>query len=273
MTRGQNWVGIVLGCVVASSAFAEPPAKPPVKTEGADFSQEPIVIDTLSTVLRFEADGTGSKTVQTRVLVQTEGALQEFGQLVFDYDSDFERLTIKGRLVKPDGSIAEIPDSAVQDMSSAVSRVAPIYSDIREKHLIVPGLRPGDTLEYELRYDQFAAKAPDQFWANYDFNRSLIVKDEQLRIDVPTAKYVNVKAKPELKPEIHDADGRGVYSWKTSHLEREEPEGKKSKQSKHKRDVEDPAVQLTTFKSWGEVGEWYARLERDRRVPDEPIRA
>src|SRR5712692_9099614 len=103
MTRGQYWGGIVLAFVITSSTFAESPAKEPGKPGGADFSQEPFVIEKLNGSLRFEADGTGSKTVQTRVLIQTEGALQQFGQLVFNYDSDFEHLAIKARVVKPDG--------------------------------------------------------------------------------------------------------------------------------------------------------------------------
>ncbi|HKR61919.1 MAG TPA: tetratricopeptide repeat protein, partial [Pyrinomonadaceae bacterium] len=36
---------------------------------------------------------------------------------------------------------------------------------------------------------------------------------------------------------------------------------------------EPPQVQLTTFRSWDQVGEWYAGLERDRIVPDEKVRA
>ena len=31
-------------------------------------------------------------------------------------------------------------------------------------------------------------------------------------------------------------------------------------------------MQLTTFQSWDEVGQWYAELQRDRVVPDEKIK-
>ncbi|HEU4403215.1 MAG TPA: DUF3857 domain-containing protein, partial [Candidatus Polarisedimenticolia bacterium] len=238
-----------------------------------DFSREPFVIDILKSSLRFEADGTGAKTVQTRVLVQTEGALQQFGQLVLDYNSDFERLTVKGRVIKPDGTKVEIPASAIQDMSSPVSRIAPMYSDIRQKHVIVPGLRPGDVLEYELQFEEFAAMAPNHFWTAYNFSRAFIVKDEELRIDVPATKYVNVKSRPEFKPEVREANGRRLYSWKTSNLERDDDSDKKKKKGRIKDEPDEPSVQVTTYQSWGEVGDWYAKLESDRRAPDDAIRA
>ena len=34
-----------------------------------------------------------------------------------------------------------------------------------------------------------------------------------------------------------------------------------------------PSVQLTTFESWQQLGEWYANLEKDRRQPNDAIKA
>lgn len=267
------WGGLFLGWALPTLALASPQAGDAAPPLPPDFSQEPFVIEVLDTSLRFEADGTATKTMRTRALVQTEGALQQLGQLILNYNSDFERLTFGGRVFKPDGTKVEIPASAIQDMSSQVSQIAPMYSDIRQKHVIVPGLRPGDVLEYELHFEQFAAMAPSHFWASYDFNRSDIVKAEELRIDVPASKFVNVKTRPDFKPEVLDADGRRVYSWRTANLQRDDESDKKKKKAKPKTEPEEPAVQVTTFASWGEVGDWYARLESDRRAPDAAIRA
>jgi len=98
---------LLLGVALPAFALELPRGKDPSPPAAPDFSREPFVIEVLKSSLRFEADGTGTKTVQTRVLVQTEGALQQLGQLVLDYNSDFERLTFKGRVIKPDGTKAE----------------------------------------------------------------------------------------------------------------------------------------------------------------------
>jgi tetratricopeptide (TPR) repeat protein len=263
-------IGLVLAWLMTPFALAQ---TAPAKPSTADFSREPIIIETQKTSVHFEADGTGSKTVQTRILVQTEAGVRQFGQVVLSYNSDFERLAIKGRVVKPDGTRVEIPASAVQDMSSPISQFAPMYSDIRQKHIVVPSLRPGDILEYELQFDQFAPLEPNHFWWAYDFNRSVIVRSEELRVDLPTTKYVNVKTRPEFKPQVSEADGRRVYQWKTAHLEAGEDAPASGKQRKPKKEPESPAVQISTFKNWGEVGDWYAKLERDRRLPSEAIAA
>src|SRR5262249_4312086 len=159
-----------------SSLGAAPPAP------DADFAQEPAVVERLRTTYRFEADGTGSNTTAARVLIRNESGLNVFGQIIGHYDAGFETLTIKGRVIKPDGGAVEIPGSAVQDVSSPVERLAPIYSDLREKHLVVPGLGVGDILEYEMQVVRTKAPAPGQFWDTFEFNRRLIVKDEELRL-------------------------------------------------------------------------------------------
>ncbi|HVZ17638.1 MAG TPA: DUF3857 domain-containing protein, partial [Terriglobales bacterium] len=256
------------------TAFAQTAAPPAAeKPSTPDFSQEPFIVQSVKTTFRFQADGTAMRRSETRVLLQSEAAVQKLGQLAFNYNSDFEKLVITGRVVKADGTKVEIPESAIQDMSSQVSRVAPMYSDVRQKHVIVPSLRPGDTLEYEIEYDQFAAMAPNQFWNSYDFNTNYIVRDEELRVDVPANKFVNVKFRNDYKPKITEEGGRKIYTWKTSHLQREDtsPEALNKKRKKEQDQV--AAVQVSTFKTWNDVGAWYLSLEKDRLEPSDAIRA
>ena len=258
---------------LAVTAFAQTVTPLSEKSTTPDFSQEPFIIESINSTFRFEADGTGSKRSETRIKLQSESAVQKLGQLAFSYNSDFEKLTVTGRVIKADGTKVEIPESAVQDMSSSVSRVAPMYSDVRQKHVIVPSLRPGDTLEYEVQYDQFKAMAPDHFWSSYDFNKSFIVRDEELRIDVPANRYVNVKSRDEYKPEVKEQAGRKTYTWKTSHLEREDTSDEARKKKRKKVHDEVIAVQVSTFKTWDEVGTWYGSLEKDRLEPSDAIKA
>jgi len=284
MKQRQAWL-----CVVAvvsllgpgagtSRTHAAPPATPPPPPlpspapPDADFAQEPEVVERLRTMQRFEADGTGSRTIAARVSIRNESGLKASGQIPCGYDAGFETATIQGRVIKPDGTATEIPQSAVQDVSSPVQRLAPIYSDIREKHMVVPGLAVGDILEYEMQVVRTAALAPGHFWTTLDFNDRLVVKDEELRLDLPAGKFVNIKTKPGLTPDIKESGGRRVYTWKSSHLVRDEP-AKVAKRPPFELPDEPPDVQASTFRTWGEIGDWYAGLESERRVPDAAIRA
>lgn len=74
---------------------------------------------------------------------------------MFPYQSSSESLDIEHvRVHKPDGAIVETPPDNIQDMSSEVSRQAPMYSDQREKHVAVKGLGTGDVLELQLHWKE-----------------------------------------------------------------------------------------------------------------------
>ena len=249
-------------------------ATPAVK---ADYSKEPFVIEQWRIRLRFESDGTGRRELVVRVRVQSEAGLQRWGQLRFGYNLASERFEIPYvRVIKQDGSVVTAGADAVQELSGPIQQIAPVYTDYREKHVIVPGLRPGDVLEYETVAAIHTALAPGQFWTQYDFQKSAIVLDEELEIDIPAARTVKLKTKPGVEPKVTEENGRRIYRWSSSHLVREdENKGNDTLRKKKKKKPEDeiPAVQLTSFASWEEVGRWYAGLEKDRRVPSKAVRA
>ncbi len=232
-----------------------------------DYSKEGFVVERLQERYRFENDGTGRKDAILRVRVQSEAGVQGFGQLPFGYNSANDRMDIAYvRVLKPDGKVVTAGADAVQDLSAGVQRFAPVYTDYREKHVTVPGLRPGDVLECEVITTFHTALAPGQFWMQHDFNRASIVLDEQLEIDVPAGRTVKLKAKPGMEPKVTEESGRRIYHWTSAHVVHED-EGKdknKEKEKKRKKKAEEvPDVQMTTFVSWEEVGRWYAGLEKD----------
>jgi tetratricopeptide (TPR) repeat protein len=244
-----------------------------------DYSQEALVIEQLKVRYQFEKDGTGQHELSLRVRVQTEGALQRFGQLAFSYVSANENLEIDYvRVKKPDGTVVTAPPSSIQDLTAPISRDAPVYTDVRQKHITVPGLRPGDTLEYHIVWKRHTPLAANHFWLNHDFvTNNVIVLDEQLEVDIPAASTVKLKTEKGFDPVIKEQSGRRVYTWKHALLKREEEKDDDKNAARARREElenpKPPQVQITTFKNWDEVGQWYSALERERIVPDDRIRA
>ena len=241
------------------------------------------MVEQLRSRYRFESDGTGRKETVARIRVQSEAGVQQWGQLQFGYNSANERVEIAYvRVVKADGSVVKADDDAVQDLSAPVEREAPVYTDYRQKHITVPGLRPGEVLEYDMVTLIHTPLAVGQFWADYDFDKNNIMLDEELDVDVPADRPLKLKNKPGMDPKISDGNGRRTYHWTSSHLEREDDQkdkdkdrdkDKKNKKKKKKTDEQRPDVQLTTFVSWEQIGLWYAGLEKDRRAPSPEVRA
>src|SRR5215470_4842478 len=243
-----------------------------------DYSQEAFVIEQVRSRLRFESDGTGRKETIARVRVQSESGVEQWGQVVIGYSSANERVEIPYvRVLKKDGSVVTAPADSVQDLSAPVAREAPVYTDYRQKHITVPGLRPGEVLEYDVATVIHTPLAPNQFWTEYDFDKNNITLDEQLEVNIPKDRTIKLKNKPGFEPKITEENGRRIYRWTSSHLEREDDDKNKDKdkkkRKKKKQDDDVPAVQLTTFGSWEEVGKWYAGLDHDRRQPTADIRA
>src|SRR5579864_9049861 len=195
---------------VAQSPRNQPPSDPKqgpsdstATNKKPDYSQESFVVEQLHVNYRFESDGTGRKETIARIRVQSEAGVQQWGQLQFGYNSANEKLEIPYvRVLKEDGTIVKAGDDAVQDLSAPLEQSAPVYTDYRQMHVTVPGLRPGEVLEYDLVTVIHTALAAGQFWADYDFDKNNIVLDEALSLDVPADRSVKLKDKPGMDPKI-----------------------------------------------------------------------
>ncbi|MGA9390205.1 MAG: DUF3857 domain-containing protein [Candidatus Sulfotelmatobacter sp.] len=248
-----------------------------------DYSQEAFVIEKYRSIYRFENDGTGRKETIARIRVQSEAGVQQWGQLQFGYNSANERVEMSYvRVLKADGTIVKAGEDAVQDLSAPLEQQAPVYTDYRQKHITVPGLRPGEVLEYDIVTVIHTPLAPKEFWAEYEFDRNNITLDEEVDVDVPADRPLKLKSKPGMDPKISEANGRRVYHWTRAHLEHEDDpknkdndKEKKEEEKKKRKHPEDerPDIQLTTFVSWEQIGLWYASLEKDRRAPSPEVRA
>jgi Flp pilus assembly protein TadD len=241
-----------------------------------DYSQESFVIEQMTSGYRFETDGTGRKELIARIRVQSEAGVQQWGQLQIGYNSANERVEIPYvRVLKKDGSVVKAGEDAVQDLSAPIEREAPVYTDYRQKHVTVPGLRPGEVLEYDVVTVIHTPLAAGQFWTEYEFDKNNIILDETLDVDVPAGRPLEVKSKPGHDPKITEEKGRRRYHWTSSHLVREDEEkaAKDGKRKKHRPEDDRPDIQLTTFANWEQIGRWYASLEKDRRMPSPEVRA
>src|ERR1700722_15225186 len=268
-------------CAQSTSASAAKAADAPKPDDkGHDYSQESFVIETMHTRYKFESDGTGRKELVARIRVQSEAGVQQWGQLQLGYNSANERVEIPYvRVLKEDGTVVKAGDDAVQDLSAPVEHEAPVYTDFRQKHITVPGLRPGEVLEYDMVTLIHTPLAAGQFWAEYEFDKSNIVLEETVDVDVPSDRPLKLKNTTGMDPKITEANGRRIYHWTSTHLQREDDDKAKDrdkdkkKKKKHSPDDDRPDIQLTTFATWEQIGRWYASLEKDRRAPSPEVRA
>jgi tetratricopeptide (TPR) repeat protein len=257
-------VSEVLGGQPQASAGADPQAT--AEAKAPQKQAEAFVIESLHTVMRFEDDGTGTRETTSTVRILSEAAVRQFGLLSFGYSSANEDVTFPYvRVRKPDGTVIPTPPGNVVDTTAEVSREAPMFSDYHEKHITVRGLGMGDQLEYDAVVQVHHPLVPGQFWTNYTFNKMVTVLDEELEVNLPKDRNVNVKS-ADVKPAIREDNGRRIYVWKTSHTAT-------AADAQLPDELPPPPVQISTFKSWEEVGRWWGELEDQQAVVTPELRA
>lgn len=259
----------LLGLVPLSVSSQQAPAAG--KTSTPDYSQEAFVVEQIRTRLVYENDGTGSRYRYGRVRIQSDAGVKEFGLLVFPYANANETLDVVSvKVTKPDGTVVVTPAVNVQDLPSDVTRVAPSYTDLRQKHVVVKALGVGDVLENEIRERIHTPLIPGHFWMEDNFFSQGISLDEEIEVSVPAGRALKVKT-AGTPPAIREEGGRRIYVWKSSNRERKrkDPEAEAEEAEKDK----PPDVQLSTFQNWEEIGRWYYTLQQERATPTPEIRA
>ncbi len=235
-----------------------------------DYAQEPFVIEKYYSTARFENDGTGERDLDVRIRVQSDAGLQALGELVFGYSDANEKMDVRSVVVhKADGTNVTAGPDAVKEMTAPIARDAPVYTDYKEKHITVPSLRPGDTLEYSIATQIVKAFAPDQFWFEHNFLDGAIVLDEQLELNIPKGRAINLQS-PEFRFEKADSGDRTIYRWKRSVPSHPADDAKKKTEDSNPKP---PNVRATTFENWEEIARWYSQLEKGRTEPSPEIRA
>ncbi len=254
-------------------SIAQSPAKKDATSQ--DFSKESVVIERWTTSVAFQSDGTSTTEFRAQVRIQTDAGVRQYGFLKFPYQASVGHVEVQNvQVTKPNGSIIVTALDSIQDMTSEVSREAPMYSDSREKHVPVKGLEPGDTLEYSA---QFLIEKPlpaRQFWYDYHFIKSAIVLDEQLEISIPRERDVKLRSQT-IQPTTLEENGRRIYTWKTSNLESVSAEGTKRAQNYDTMRglLPPPDVLISSFRTWEEVGRWYDNLQQEKIQPSPEIKA
>jgi tetratricopeptide (TPR) repeat protein len=254
--------------------FGRAQTLPPHTPAQDDYSEEAAILEEMTTKIAFDNDGNFTRDQISRVRVQTDAGVKQWGLLKFPFQSATQTVEIGYvRVRKADGSTLITPPDNVQDLDSEITRSALFYSDLREKHVAVKGLGKGDILEFEVHWHTTKPLIPGQFWYQYSFQHDGIVLAERLEIKMPSERAVKVKG-PQATQTVTTGAGSRIYTWTYSKLQNAkdlETEQKKVTETALGR-LPPPDVQISSFQSWEDVGRWYWNLQKDRIDPTPAIR-
>lgn len=277
--RPKLLLGSLTFFLVIDSAIAQKPSGPgaaPIPSAKAPAvaakADEPYVIELLQNKVVFQADGKGYREFVLRAQIKSESAVHEFGILPYAFAAAFETLDVtSARVRKPDGSVVDTPQSDIQEVDSAVSREAPMYTDEREKHIAIKSLSVGDVLEVQVRWTIHDPIAPGHFWFDHNFFHDGVCQKEILEIDVPHDLPVKLR-NSDFQPSVRDDGPYRVYKFENVNLKKKE-ESKIPAWEKYYKGLPPPDVQISSFSSWKEVGDWFDGLARPKTEVTPEIRS
>jgi tetratricopeptide (TPR) repeat protein len=271
---------LLVFAAIASSCFAQNSSSP--ATAPSDpYRDEPYVFEKLDSTLRMKPDGTGERLTHVVLRVQSEGTARQFAVLSVSYASANEAGSIDYvRVHKADGSTVETPTTDAIEMPAEISRQAPVYSDIREKHVPVRSLSVGDRLEYQLHIVRTKAEAPNAWWGAEHFATGEgVLLSQTITLEAPASMYLQVWS-PNHPVTSKETNGLKTWTWtyaQTKPSARDENGRMTAAVVKDPDEDSDgrklPSIAWTTFHSWAEIGDWYRGLALQRAEPNDAIKA
>jgi hypothetical protein len=266
---------LIFLCVLAATPVAAqaprvtPAGDPSVKDDSiyrlavnpADHKGEDYVLLLDDGVIRYNNDGTGSRTYRQVVQVFSREAAERFGEQSFDYDSSRERLTVNWlRVLSADGKVISDKPVHEQEGIAPVAQEAPVYSDVRERRVSLGGVAPNTIVDYSYTIATTAPVMPGDFRNSWRVTTGRLVRRSRYLVDLPADLKPTIKERNlTFARQVTRANGRAIYLWATAEVQPWDAEPFMADSNGVVQTIE-VAAPLT----WDDIAKWFAGLSKDR---------
>src|SRR6266545_3073617 len=254
--------------VVAQAPRITPAGDPSIKNDTiyrlavnpADHTDEDYIYLLDDGVVRFEADGRGSRTYRQIVQILTQDGAEAWGEHSFSYSSGSERLTVNWiRVVKPTGEVVSAQPAHEQESLAPVAFDAPVYSDQKVRRVTLSGVAPGTLVDWSYTVERVKPLVPGDYYTGWRVTTGLLVRRSRLLVDVPASVTPRIKEENvRFQRRTVEAKGRRVYTWATAEVRKIQSEPFAASPN-----TLYVSIDLSAPITWSQVGHWYADLSRD----------
>jgi transglutaminase-like putative cysteine protease len=227
----------------------------------ADYPDEDYVYLLDDGVVRFEADGRGSRTYRQIVQVLTQDGAEAWGEHSFSYSSGSERLTVNWiRVVKPSGDVVSAQPAHEQESLAPVAFDAPVYSDQKVRRVTLSGVAPGTLVDWSYTVERIKPLVPGDYFTGWQVTTGRLTRRSRLIVDVPASVTPRIKEENvRFQRRTVEARGRRVYTWATADVQKIESEPFAASPN-----TLYVSIEVSAPITWSQVAGWYAGLSRER---------
>lgn len=227
----------------------------------ADYEDEDYIYLLDDGVVRFEADGRGSRTYRQVIQVLNQDGAEAWGEQSFSYSGGSERLTLNWiRVLKPTGEVISAQPAHEQESLAPVAFDAPVYSDQKVRRVTLSGVAPGTLVDWSYTVERTKPLVPGDYYSAWRVTTGLLTRRSRLIVDVPAS----------VSPRIQEhnvrftrgetvARGRRVYTWATKDVQK--LEGELFAAAPNTLSV---SIDVGAPITWADLARWYAELSAGR---------
>ena len=212
-------------------------------------------------VVRFEADGRGSRTYRQVIQIFNQDGAEAWGEQSFSYSSGSERLTINWiRVLKLNGDVISAQPAHEQESLAPVALEAPVYSDQKVRRVTLSGVAPGTLVDWSYTVERLKPLVPGDYYSAWSVTTGLLTRRSRLMLDMPSSVTPRIQETNVHFPRQEvQAHGRHVYIWATKDVPKIEREPfAASPNSVY------VSIDVAAPIAWSDVARWYAGLSAGR---------
>lgn len=227
----------------------------------ADYPDQPFVYLLDDGIVRFEADGRGSRTYRQVIQILTREAVDTWAEQTFSHLEGRERLRINWiRVLNTDGTLISDKPSHEQETDAPVPEAYPVYTNLKLHRVSLGGVAPGTLVDFSYTTETVDPVLPGDYSTGWRVTTGRPVRRSRFIVDVPDSVHPRIEERnvrfPRRTVESH---GRRVYTWATADVPaiHQEP---------FAGSPNDVMVGITVASpiTWSRIARWYADLSRDR---------
>jgi len=216
----------------------------------------------------FDNQGKEKLYSHTRIKVLNQKGIQEFGEVVIPFSTEFERLKVLHAFtLLPDGTKIEPNSKAYNIVSPPFIKNAPIYSDLKYQTISMPALCPGAIIDYAYEIKTIKPYMKGNFWSGNLFQQYYPVKKAIYKLNIPVGKKIKINYKNfDSVPKVEKIKDKKIYSWELKDLSAidEEPNAPPLGEIAAR-------VAISSISDWNKVASWYTKLAKGTTQPGKAI--
>jgi hypothetical protein len=225
------------------------------------YPDEPYIILLDDGVVRYEANGRGTRTYRSVVQILQADAVENWAEQEFSYSRGHEKLTVNWvRVVRPDGSVVSETPSQVQDADVPATMGDPVYSDRKVRRYSLSGVAPGTIVDFSYTVEELKPFLAGDFYRSWSVHNAHLTRRSRYILDLPAGFTPHlIERNLKFARQTQDVRGRRVLTWATQDV----PKPPREEFASDSNDIL-MSIEVGGAMSWQDIGRWYAGLARDR---------